>query len=224
VKDSPRTGAGADVGAGGGAGGGGASSFPIEEVAVASLRPPSPSEVEAVVSGCVLQVVLLGLVATFVGWSPASLVTGPAAATFVVLVAPPLLVFLSAPWAAISPFPLISFFLTFALLVIAVAAVAVAVALVVLVALILAPVFTLLFGPACGYVRLVLARARRELGWGRWKETSSSRTRVHWRCHGDTALIQQMFCPVFRSFVSKLDLKLNKKICLTFEGERVCQP
>jgi len=84
---------------------------------------------------------------------------------------PPLLAFLLAPWAAISPFPLISVFptsspitiffvalivllviavvvgLAFALLIVAVAAVA---ALVVLVALILAAVFALLFGHAWG--------------------------------------------------------------------------
>ena len=50
----------------------------------------------------------------------------------------------------------------------------VAVALIVLVTLILAAVFALLFGPAWGYVRLVLACTCQELGWGRWKETSSS--------------------------------------------------
>jgi len=89
--------------------------------------------------------------------------------------------------------------LAFALLVVAVAAVAAAAAaaLVVLVALVLAAVFALLFGPAWGYVRSALPCARRELGWGRWKETSSSRTRARRRCHANATLIQQTFCPVF---------------------------
>jgi hypothetical protein len=246
------------VGAGGGAGGRGASSFPIEEVAVASARPPFPDEAEAAVSGCVLRVVSPGLVAAFVGRSPASLVAGPAAAAFAVLVAGGVLVgavgcHLPRPArirlphfvAFVLTFVTVAVFffvalvvllvvavvvgLAFALLVVAVAAVAVAavavaaaavavaavavaavaavvaVALVVLVALVLAAVFALLFGPAWGYVRSALLCARQELGWGRWKETSSSRTRACWRCHANTTLVQQTFCPVFRSFVSKLE-------------------
>ena len=60
----------------GAGGGGGASSFPIKEVAVASVRPPFPDEAEAAVSGCILRVVSLGLVAAFVGQSPVLLVAG----------------------------------------------------------------------------------------------------------------------------------------------------